>query len=116
MRGLIRRTPESALHVHVGMPDPETAIRTYNGLRTHLPLLQGLSACPPWWFGADSGLASARFALVRSYPHRGVPPAFEDFEHYVRAVEAIASAGQHPDYTCVWWDVRPHPFSGPVGG
>ena len=27
MRGLIRRTPECALHVHVGMPDPEAAIR-----------------------------------------------------------------------------------------
>src|SRR5262249_34443305 len=34
MRGLIQRTPECALHIHVGMPDPETAIRAFNGLRS----------------------------------------------------------------------------------
>ena len=57
MRGLIRRTPECALHVHVGMPDPEAAIRAFNGLRAYLPLVQGLSANSPWWFGVDSGMA-----------------------------------------------------------
>ena len=51
MRGLFARTPEAALHVHVGMPDAETAIRAFNGLRAHLPLLQGLGANSPWWFG-----------------------------------------------------------------
>ncbi len=30
-------TPVSALHVHVGVPDPETAIRVFNGLRRHPP-------------------------------------------------------------------------------
>ena len=33
LRGLVRRTPDCALHVHVGMPDAETAIRVCNGLR-----------------------------------------------------------------------------------
>ena len=43
MRGLIRRTPECALHVHVGMPDPETARSgSSTALRAHLPLLQAL--------------------------------------------------------------------------
>src|SRR3712207_7709032 len=36
LRGLITRTPTAALHVHVGMPDPATAILAYNGLRRHL--------------------------------------------------------------------------------
>jgi glutamate---cysteine ligase / carboxylate-amine ligase len=114
MRGLIRRTPESALHVHVGMPDPETAIRAYNGLRAHLPLLHGLSANSPWWFGVDSGLASARYANVRPYPHRGVPLAFHDFADYEQAIDTITRAGEYPDYTYVWWDVRPHPSLGTV--
>src|SRR6185503_10088716 len=34
MRGLMRRTPECALHVHVGMPDEETAVRVFNGIRS----------------------------------------------------------------------------------
>ena len=85
MRDLFGRTPEAALHVHVGMPDPETAIRVFNGLRRHLPLLIGLSANSPWWFGHDSGLASARWALVRSYPGRGIPPTFASWDALPRA-------------------------------
>src|SRR4051812_3313094 len=114
MRGLIRRTPECALHVHVGMPDPETAIRCFNGLRPYLPLLQGLSANSPMWFGVDSGMASARAALVRAYPGRGIPRAFRDFEDYAATVSAAVDAGGLQDYTFLWWDVRPHPRVGTI--
>lgn len=114
MRGLIRRTPEAALHVHVGMPDPETAIRAFNGLRAHLPVLAALSAGSPFWFGADSGMASARATLVRAYPGRGVPRAFRDFEDYADALAAAVAAGGLDDYTLLWWDVRPHPRLGTV--
>jgi glutamate---cysteine ligase / carboxylate-amine ligase len=114
MRGLLRRTPEAALHVHVGIPDAETAIRVCNGLRSHLPLLHGLSANSPWWFGVDSGLASARYAMVRAYPHRGMPPSFRDFDDYAATVEAVTAAGQLEDYTLIWWDIRPHPRFGTV--
>jgi len=114
MRGLFARTPEAALHVHVGMPDAETSIRAFNGLRAHLPLLQGLGANSPWWFGRDSGLASARYALVRTYPGRGVPPAFHDFSDYLATTEATLAAGGLDEYTRLWWDVRPHPKLGTV--
>jgi len=114
MRGLIRRTPECALHVHVGMPDPEAAIRSFNGLRAWLPLLAGLSANSPFWFGEDSGLASARAFLVRPYPGRGIPRAFRDWEDYSQSVEETTAAGGLRDYTFLWWDVRPHPSLGTV--
>ena len=114
MRGLIRRTPECALHVHIGMPDPDTAIRVFNGIRSYLPLLLALSANSPMWFGQDSGLASARFALVRSYPRRVVPRAFDDLDDYGRTIAAVAEAGDLSDYTYVWWDVRLHPRLGTI--
>jgi carboxylate-amine ligase len=114
MRGLLGRTPEAALHVHVGMPDADAAIRAFNGLRAHLPLLIGLAAGSPWWFGHDSGLASARFFLTRSYPGRGVPPAFHDFADYADCVERLSRTGGPEDYTLLWWDVRPHPKLGTV--
>jgi carboxylate-amine ligase len=114
MRDLFGRTPESALHVHVGMPDADTAIRAFNGLRSHLPLLTGLAANSPWWFGRDSGLASARWALVRSYPGRGTPPAFESWDAYLEHMARIDASGGPSDYTLVWWDVRPHPRLGTV--
>lgn len=114
MRGLIRRTPECALHVHVGMPDADAAIAALAGLRDALPLLQGLGANSPFWFGADSGMASARAAVVREYPGRGVPPAFGSWDEYVEAVDAAAAGGGPRDYSLLWWDVRLHPRLGTV--
>jgi carboxylate-amine ligase len=66
------------------------------------------------WFGQDSGLASARFALVRSYPRRAVPRAFEDLDDYASTIAAVAEAGDLSDYTYVWWDVRLHPRLGTI--
>ncbi len=114
MRGLMQRTPECALHVHVGMPDPETAVRVFNGIRSHLPLLLALSANSPFWFGRDSGFASARFPLVRSYPRRGVPRAFRGLSDYAETIAAVTAAGELADYTFVWWDVRLHPRLGTI--
>jgi carboxylate-amine ligase len=66
------------------------------------------------WFGQDSGLASARFALVRSYPRRVVPRPFEDLDDYARTIAAVTQAGGLSDYTYVWWDVRLHPRLGTI--
>jgi glutamate---cysteine ligase / carboxylate-amine ligase len=113
LRGLLR-TPPAALHVHVGMPDPETAIRVSNGLRRHLPLLHSLSANSPFWYGRDSGLASARAAILRSYPRYGVPRWFRDWAEFSMVARELADAAGVPDYTYFWWDVRPHPRLGTV--
>ena len=114
VRGLIRRTPECALHVHVGIPDIETAVRAFNGLREWLPLLEALAANSPWWHGRDSGLASARAAVVRAYPGRGIPRALRNAEDYEAALAAIAAGGGPSDYTLVWWAVRLQPSLGTV--
>jgi glutamate---cysteine ligase / carboxylate-amine ligase len=114
LRGLAARTPTCALHVHVGMPDGETAIRVCNGLRQHLPLLQALSANSPYWHGVDSGLASARARLFRSAPRSEIPRAFASYEDYLMTASLVLAAGELPDYTYLWWDVRPHPRLGTV--
>ena len=114
MRGLVRRTPTCALHVHVGMPDAATAIAAFNGLRTFLPLLQGLAAHSPFWHGRDSGFASARAQLFRGFPRAVIPPAFEDWSVYEAYVEDWLRAAGAPDYTFLWWDLRPHPRLGTV--
>lgn len=114
MRGLMLRTPTAALHVHVGMPDSEAAIRAYNGLRAHLPLFQALAANSPFWHGRDSGLASARAQVFRALPRSEIPAAFASFDEYTESVEALAAAGDMPDYTFLWWDIRLHPVLGTV--
>jgi glutamate---cysteine ligase / carboxylate-amine ligase len=112
--GVVRRTPDCALHVHVGMPDPDSAIRACNGLREHLPLLHALAANSPFWHGRDAHLASARFVLRRGFPRVEVPRAFQDFDDWQQAIEPMLAAGELEDYTRVWWDVRPHPRLGTV--
>jgi carboxylate-amine ligase len=114
LRGLVDRTPDCAVHVHVGMPDPETAIRVCNGLREYIPLLEALAANSPFWHGRDSGFASARRILRRGFPRVDLPPAFHDFAEYEEIVQDAMTAAEVDDYTFVWWEVRPHPRLGTV--
>ena len=114
LRGLLRRTPTCALHVHVGMPDAATAVRALNGLREHLPLLQALAASSPFWHGTDSGLASARAQLFRGYPRADIPDAAGSWDEYADRVRAVVAAADAPDYTFLWWDLRIHPRLGTV--
>jgi carboxylate-amine ligase len=114
MRGLVSRTPTAALHVHVGMPDPETAIAVCNRLRAHLPLLQALSASSPYWHGLDSGFASARHMTFRAFPRSTIPATFASWEHYTEVIRWAEAAGDLPDYTFLWWDLRPSPRLGTV--
>src|SRR3954453_916891 len=107
-------TPPCALHVHVGMPDPETAVAVANAMRHHLPLLAALTANSPFRDGADTGLASARAAAVRSYPRFELPRAFRDYEDFLRVADQLIAAAGVADYTYIWWDVRPHPKLGTV--
>ena len=114
LRGLITRTPTAALHVHVGMPDAATAILAYNGLRSHLPLLQALAANSPYWYGIDSGFASARAQMFRAYPRSEIPRAFRGFADYERTIDKVVAGAEIADYSFLWWDVRPHPVLGTV--
>jgi carboxylate-amine ligase len=107
-------TPVGGLHVHVGMPDAETAIRAFNGLRRHLPLLAALGANSPFRHGRDTGLASAREVTMRGWPRSGVPRAMRDFADFRAAAHLLTRAADVPDYTWFWWKLRPHPRLGTV--
>jgi glutamate---cysteine ligase / carboxylate-amine ligase len=107
-------TPPCGLHVHIGMPDPETAVAVANAMRHHLPLLAALTGNSPFRDGADTGLASARAAAVRSYPRFELPRAFRDYEDFLRVADQLIAAAGVSDYTYIWWDVRPHPKLGTV--
>jgi carboxylate-amine ligase len=107
-------TAVGGTHVHVGMPDAETAIRAFNGLRRHLPLLQALAANSPFRHGRDTSFASARELSMRAWPRTAAPRAFRDFEDFAAMSETLARAADVPDYTWFWWKLRPHPRLGTV--
>ena len=114
MRELARREPTFALHVHVGIPDEETAIRVNDRMRVHLPLLLAISANSPFWQGRDSGLASARTPLFQAFPRVGVPRAFGSYEVYAETVDLLIRTEAVPESTFLWWDVRPQPALGTI--
>ena len=107
-------TPVGGLHIHVGMPDAETAIRAFNELRRDLPLLQALAANSPFRHGRDTGLASAREVTIRGWPRSGAPRAMRDYEDFLEISRLLTRAADVPDYTWFWWKLRPHPRLGTV--
>jgi carboxylate-amine ligase len=114
LRELARREPTHALHVHVGVPSPEDAMRAANRIRAHLPLLLALSGSSPFWQGRDTGLASARTPLFQAFPRVGIPRAFRDYDEWVATVETLVRCGAFPDPSFLWWDVRLQPRLGTV--
>ncbi len=112
LRSLMRQTPHCGVHVHVGMPDGESAVRAANGMRAWIPLLQALGANSPYWYGRNSGLASARSVICNSLPRSGIPRAFADYADYAATVEELRALGECPDDSYLWWDLRPHPRLG----
>jgi glutamate---cysteine ligase / carboxylate-amine ligase len=111
---LARREPTSALHVHVGVPDAEDAVRVLNGLRGALPLLIALSANSPFLQGRDSGFASARTVIFQGFPRTGTARRFTDYADYVQAIDVLIDCGALPDPSFLWWDVRLQPALGTV--
>jgi glutamate---cysteine ligase / carboxylate-amine ligase len=112
--GSLLCTPPCGLHVHVGIPDPDTAVHLANAFRLYLPVLQALSANSPFRAGTDSGHASARTSVVRSYPRFQLPREFRDYEDFCQVADQLIAAAGVDDYTYIWWDVRPHPRLGTV--
>src|SRR4051795_8629986 len=112
LRELARREPTFALHVHVAVPDPELAVRAYNGMRAHIPVLLALSANSPFTRGRDSGLASARTPVFQAFPRTGIPREFDTYADYAEAVDVLIRCGAIPEPTFIWWDVRLQPKLG----
>jgi glutamate---cysteine ligase / carboxylate-amine ligase len=102
------------LHIHVGMPSPGTAVAVATALRTYVPELLALAANSPFWQGRDTGLASTRSKVFDTMPRSGLPPRLDSYQHFEELVARGTAAGFFPDYTYIWWDVRPHPKLGTV--
>jgi carboxylate-amine ligase len=109
---VMRQSACCGLHVHVGMPDAETAIVAFNGMRKWIPLLQALGANSPYWHGQDSGLASCRTVRIHGVPRTGLPRAFRDWADYCRTMRELIRVADVDGLESLWWDMRPHPTLG----
>jgi carboxylate-amine ligase len=107
-----RRQGVSGLHVHVGMPSAERCYETLEAVLPWLPAVLALSANSPFLEGQATGMWSNRSAVLAELPRSGAPPAFGSYAAWEAWVERLSGVGLLPDYTRLWWDVRPHPRLG----
>jgi carboxylate-amine ligase len=92
------------LHVHVALPDAETALRAFEGVVPWLPVLLALSANSPYAEGVATGLRSTRAERLLLMPTGGTPPPLPDWSSWEEA-----TAG---DDTRRHWDAWPRPDHG----
>jgi carboxylate-amine ligase len=98
------------LHVHVGMPDRETAIQLMNTARYFLPHIFALSTNSPFWVGRDTGFKSYRLQVFQRFPRTGIPDAFETVGEHDEYVNLLIKTGCIDNAKKIWWDIRLHPL------
>jgi len=109
-----KRFISQGLHVHVGIDNPEDAIKVNNALRIYLPLLLSISTSSPFFEGEDTGLHSYRTKLFEALPLAGMPDYLNDWNHFENLTKHLEAAGIINSVKDLWWDVRPHPGFGTV--
>lgn len=99
--GVVEDYEASGCHVHVGVPDRETAVAVLNHVRPWLPTMLALGANSP-----DHGYASWRTVQQSRFPGAGVPPLFADTRDYDAHVARMVSCGTLVDAAQTFWLVR----------
>lgn len=112
MQDAARRLLIFGMHVHVGMPDQETAIQLQNVARYFLPHLLALSCSSPFWLSRNTGFMSYRSAVFSTFPRTGIPSDFESAAAFKNYVDLLIKTGCIDDGKKIWWDIRPHPHFG----
>jgi carboxylate-amine ligase len=110
MQLLARANLIFGLHVHVGIPNRESAIHVMNQARYFLPHIYALSANSPFWVGHDTGLKGYRLKVFERFPRTGIPDAFESLSEYEDYCKLLVKTGCIDNPKKIWWDIRLHPF------
>jgi carboxylate-amine ligase len=100
------------MHVHVGMPNDETAIELMNVTRYFLPHILALSTSSPFWMGRNTGFKSYRSAIFSNFPRTGIPPSFHSAAEFNGYVNLLIQTGSIDNGKKIYWDLRPHPHFG----
>src|SRR5216117_3393868 len=110
MQQLARANLIFGLHVHVGIPNRESAIHVMNQARYFLPHIYALSVNSPFWVGQDTGLKGYRLKVYERFPRTGIPDAFESLSEYEDFCKLLVKTGCIDNPKKIWWDIRLHPF------
>nr|WP_231475431.1 YbdK family carboxylate-amine ligase [Persephonella sp. KM09-Lau-8] len=111
---LLRQFLIYGLHIHVGFPDRESAVRAYNLTINYLPVFLGISTSSPFFYGEFTGLHSYRTKIFEQLPRAGIPEYFKNFSEFEELFFILKDEGFIESIKDIWWDVRIHPDLGTV--
>ncbi|MEU0551516.1 glutamate--cysteine ligase [Micromonospora sp. NPDC005979] len=105
-RLLVPGPGNNGMHVHVGVPDPETGVQVLNHVRPWLPTLHAVTTNSPFSRGEDTGYASWRSVEWERWPSVAPTPFLESHEHYQRLIRQLISSGVMLDEGMLYWYAR----------
>ncbi|WP_457031205.1 carboxylate-amine ligase [Kitasatospora sp. P5_F3] len=94
-------------HIHLGVPDRESAVQLANHLRPWLPTLQAIAANSPFHDGRDTGYAGWRTLRWAQFPGAGPTPLLADAAEYDALLDRLVETGLLLDRRMVYWHARP---------
>ncbi|MDR7300224.1 carboxylate-amine ligase [Haloactinomyces albus] len=107
--GLLTDYQACGCHVHIGVPDRDTAVAVINHLRPWIPTLLALSGNSPFHAGSDTGYTSWRMVQQSRFPGSGLPPRFTSAADYDARVSTMIDCGVLMDTDTSFWLARPSP-------
>lgn len=94
-------------HVHVGVPDLETAVAVMDRARPYLPVLLAMTGSSPFHDGVDTGYESYRTLWWGRWPNTGPPEYLGSAQRFGEVVAGMVASGAIGDRSHLYWDVRP---------
>jgi glutamate---cysteine ligase / carboxylate-amine ligase len=101
-------------HVHVGCPDPDSALLMLHRMSRYIPHFIALSASSPFVQGQDTQFDSARLNSVFAFPMSGRAPftlSWVEFEKFFAKTTRTGVVKSMKDF---YWDIRPKPEYGTI--
>ncbi len=105
--GLASQQDICGCHVHVGVPDLETAVAVMDRARPYLPLLLAMTGSSPFHDGVDTGYESYRTLWWSRWPNGGPPEYMGSVERFESVLAGLVASGVVADRSHLYWDVRP---------
>ena len=111
---LPKRFSTYGMHVHIGVPSGEDALRLGSALQALVPLFIAMSAASPFLQLQDTGFCASRPLEPLVYPHGGPMPRAANWAEFESVLAEIYATGLAASLKDIYWDVRPKPEFGTV--
>lgn len=100
------------IHIHIGVPDEDWALRAYNNLVKFAPLLLALSSSSLYYRGKNTDIHSYRMVIFEKLPRAELPQFFSSYGELIECIDTLKKNGVIETVKDLWWHIRPRPDLG----